>query len=499
MIFYLTVPKYTAFRDTDRPLFVNRNALFGSEAPSRLPRARGLWALDSGGYMELTKHGRWTVKPSRYVKEVRRARAEIGNLEWAATLDWMTEENVLAKTGKSVEEHQGLTIESYLQLRADAPDLADLWLPVLQGQSVEDYLTHFEMFLHHGVDLRRVNMVGVGSVCRCAHNPRLRAVFSALRSIGLRRLHGFGVKQSALRWSDVLERPTRADVEALYHRAMENGVPYDVFEDLLRDDPAYGAVSWERDEVSLCGFLASADSAAWGTRARKHAGAVRAARFRLAELRGVPRTEIREIRGELWFGRDLVGAIRADLAGVRPALPRGPDDVAPALHATQMLRPCAERAAAWRKGRDAGRKPHESCNMCVPWALTWREQLRATLEPNGCWEETPSLRRLKAPGFEAQRAMIERSLAAARAWREHGPEHFGTLDEMPAWARRQALERRARELAARVDAGDATAVDALNETYDLLAREAGLENPPAWAWPHESAPPLELTIEGRVG
>jgi hypothetical protein len=71
VIFYLTFPKQNAFSlvPPGTPLFVNRNALFGKDSSyartGKLPRARGPWALDSGGFTELTTHGRWTITPRR--------------------------------------------------------------------------------------------------------------------------------------------------------------------------------------------------------------------------------------------------------------------------------------------------------------------------------------------------------------------------------------------------------------------------------------------------
>ncbi len=57
----------------------------------RLPRARGPGALDSGGFSELSLHGRWTMTVEDYITEVRRYVACIGNLEWAAQQVWMVE------------------------------------------------------------------------------------------------------------------------------------------------------------------------------------------------------------------------------------------------------------------------------------------------------------------------------------------------------------------------------------------------------------------------
>ena len=64
--------------------------------------------------MALRKHGVWPITHEQYVKAVRRCVAEIGAPLFAPCMDWMTEDVILEKTGKSVEEHQWLTIESYL-------------------------------------------------------------------------------------------------------------------------------------------------------------------------------------------------------------------------------------------------------------------------------------------------------------------------------------------------------------------------------------------------
>jgi len=69
---------------SDVPLFLSRRWLAGRKS---LPRARGPWALDSGGFTELSTYGRWTLTPVDYAAEVRRYAGEIGNLAWAAAMD----------------------------------------------------------------------------------------------------------------------------------------------------------------------------------------------------------------------------------------------------------------------------------------------------------------------------------------------------------------------------------------------------------------------------
>lgn len=151
------------------------------------------WALDSGGFSELSIHGHWTVTPLQYVEEVRRYREEIGSLAWAAVQDHMCEPWILARTGASVAEHQHRTTESALQLRGLAPEVA--WLPVLQGWRLEDYLRHWEAYDRAGIDLEAEPLVGLGSVCR---RQRTEEVARIVQSLAPLRIHAFGVKLAGL-------------------------------------------------------------------------------------------------------------------------------------------------------------------------------------------------------------------------------------------------------------------------------------------------------------
>lgn len=178
------------------PLFVSDRRL--RRYRRRLPIARTEWALDSGGFTELTTHGSWEFGPSpdRYAASVRRYRYEIGRLSWAAPQDWMCEPSILARTGLTVVEHQARTVGSYLQLRALAPDLP--FIPILQGWTVSDYLRCIDRYTAAGVDLSNAEFVGVGSVCRRQSTGEAHAIISAIRSAGVTHLHGFGVKTTGL-------------------------------------------------------------------------------------------------------------------------------------------------------------------------------------------------------------------------------------------------------------------------------------------------------------
>lgn len=182
------------------PLFVSRRRL----APLKThKRATCEWVLDSGGFSELGLFGEWKTTPTQYMAEARRWRDEIGGLRWAAIQDWMCEPFMLEKTGKSITEHQRLTIESLDRLRNAAPDVP--WAPVLQGWSATDYYSHVEQYDRAGFDLTKEPIVGVGSVCRRQHTATAEVMLRTLKAIGL-KLHGFGFKALGMqRCWDVLE------------------------------------------------------------------------------------------------------------------------------------------------------------------------------------------------------------------------------------------------------------------------------------------------------
>ena len=160
----------------------------------RLPRARTVWGLDSGGFTELATFGTWDTgpTPAHYVVRVRRYRDEIGHLAWAAPQDWMCEPFIVAKTGLSVPEHQRRTVDNFLHLRDLAPDLPII--PVVQGWTAGDYLACVDLYTAAGVDLTRAPLVGVGSVCRRQGTDQVGEILTALHRAGVTRLHGFGFK-----------------------------------------------------------------------------------------------------------------------------------------------------------------------------------------------------------------------------------------------------------------------------------------------------------------
>jgi hypothetical protein len=187
----------------DVPVFVSRRVF-----PKRtLPRAVGSYAIDSGGFTELQKYGRWTITPAQYVAFLRRCWDEVGPFDFAAPMDWMCEPAVInggwfngqhfVGTKLPLRWHQRQTVRNYIQLRDLAPDLPII--PVIQGWRETDYLRCADMYTDAGVDLAAAPLVGLGSVCRRQNTTEAAHIIDALREHGVSSLHGFGFKVEGLR------------------------------------------------------------------------------------------------------------------------------------------------------------------------------------------------------------------------------------------------------------------------------------------------------------
>lgn len=200
------------------PILVSYGRLRDVQA---LPVAHAPWVLDSRGFNEIREHGRWTIDAAQYVADCRRYRDEIGRLQWVTPQDWPAGAALLERTGLTEDEHQRRTVASVVELRAAAPDL-DV-IAVVTGKDVAGYLRCIELYAAAGIDLRAERLpVGVGALV--GRTPTEAAdIVRVLHAAGLRNLHGFGVKGRVL--------------------------------DLVGD------------------LLASVDSAAWSTEARRRAGA----------------------------------------------------------------------------------------------------------------------------------------------------------------------------------------------------------------------------------
>jgi hypothetical protein len=223
-------------------LFVAMPRLLRKRTP--FPPALHPHCIDSGGFSELQKHGKWTRSAREYVALVRRITGELGPelCKWVAPQDYMCERIVIEggvaprglvfkgtrelrglRPGEpeqtrrtAVRIHQHLTRDNYLELKELAPEVR--FIPVLQGQTLEDYEYCDQLYHDAGVDLARMPVVGLGSVCRRQAESEIEEIVNHFHAKGY-RLHGFGVKTlglgrygpklvsaDSLAWSDVARK-----------------------------------------------------------------------------------------------------------------------------------------------------------------------------------------------------------------------------------------------------------------------------------------------------
>lgn len=188
------------------PLFVSRRRLTRHKHPKR---AQGPWALDSGGFTELTQNGTWTTTAHTYIQEVRRWSDQIGQLQWAAAQDWMVEPHIRKLTGRSLDRHQQHTVTNYLTLKWLDNQLP--FIPVLQGHNLpnqhpaDSYLRCWDRYHKAGIDLEhqleggQIPVVGIGSVCRRQHTNQAHQIVERLAAAGLAgHMHLFGAKTTGL-------------------------------------------------------------------------------------------------------------------------------------------------------------------------------------------------------------------------------------------------------------------------------------------------------------
>lgn len=177
------------------------------------------WIMDSGAFTEISTHGRYRHSVAEYAAEIRRWAGD-GRLLAAVAQDWMCEPWIVAKTGLSVAEHQRLTVERYDALVACQTGV--YIMPVLQGYAPEDYVTHVRAY---GPRLGPGAWVGVGSVCKRNGDPA--AIFRVLRAIRDERpdlrLHGFGLKTTALSSPAIVDMLHSADSMAWSFAARKQG------------------------------------------------------------------------------------------------------------------------------------------------------------------------------------------------------------------------------------------------------------------------------------
>lgn len=190
--------------------FVSVNRLRTRKKPMQIKD----WIMDSGAFTEIATYGGYRELAEVYAAQIRRWKHN-GNLLAAVAQDFMCEGHMLAKTDATnvalvgmwpvfgpatadtlIAVHQLWTIERYDALTACDTGGVHI-LPVLQGYSPESYVAHIHQY---GARLLHGMWVGVGSVCKRNGDPAaIEAVLAAIKTTRPDlRLHGFGIKQTAL-------------------------------------------------------------------------------------------------------------------------------------------------------------------------------------------------------------------------------------------------------------------------------------------------------------
>jgi hypothetical protein len=191
----------------------------------------GDWIMDSGAFSTILKHRGYPDPPETYARQIKRW-SQNGRLLAAVTQDYMCEAHMLALTGLSVAEHQRLTVERFDAI--SACDLGGVYLmPVLQGYAPQDYVAHIETY---GDRLGENAWVGVGSVCKRNGNPAaIEAVLLAIKAARPDlRLHGFGLKLTALASALIRALLATADSMAWSYSARKQGRNGNSIQEALR-------------------------------------------------------------------------------------------------------------------------------------------------------------------------------------------------------------------------------------------------------------------------
>jgi len=215
--------------------FISVNRVRGRKRPFMV----GDWIMDSGAFTEVSTHGRYRHDVAEYANQVARWK-DNGNMLAAVSQDYMCEPFILQKTGMNVGEHQALTINRYDELLRY--DTGAYIMPVLQGFAPWEYVSHLRQYDNK---LALGAWVGVGSVCkRNAEPTSVWRVLAAIKQVRPDlRLHGFGLKMTALADASIRELLHTSDSMAWSYHARMHG----------RSGNDWREAAWMVDKVSaLC-------------------------------------------------------------------------------------------------------------------------------------------------------------------------------------------------------------------------------------------------------
>lgn len=191
------------------------------------PLGCGELLLDSRAFRVLELHGEHQLTPLAYALLAARIARLCGQIT-VVTQDYMCERYIfdcrfrLLGVRFSVADHQRLTIARYDELSFYASRLGLSVMPVLQGYSPAEYVSHV---LQYGRRLKIGMWVGVGSVCKRNADPSaIRDVLYSIQRVRPDlRLHGFGIKTTSIAHPVVRQQLFSADSMAWSYAARKQG------------------------------------------------------------------------------------------------------------------------------------------------------------------------------------------------------------------------------------------------------------------------------------
>lgn len=244
MRFFVGLHVLSAAKKVSHPAFISVNMIRSRKSAFEV----GDWILDSGAFSTILMHGGYPEPPNEYAAQIKRW-SKNGNLLTAVAQDYMCESAMLAITGHTVAEHQRMTIERYDALLACDTGGVPI-MPVLQGYDPKEYVEHIRQY---GNRLTPGMWVGVGSVCKRNASPAaIEAVLLAIKTERPDlRLHGFGIKTTALRSEIVRDLLYTADSMAWSYSARKQGRDgndwreAEAFGRKIKDMPIQRQLFWE--------------------------------------------------------------------------------------------------------------------------------------------------------------------------------------------------------------------------------------------------------------
>ena len=148
--------------------------------------------MDSGAFAVILKYGKYPFTPEEYALGIEKWHPDV-----AWTMDYPCEPSVQKKGQYGPVSAQEMTITNQLKLL----DLNTDTQMVVQGWTVQDYLENIDRIKDQGLLTERL---GIGSICRRGQNREIARIIRAIHNNvpSWVKLHGFGIKVSALKYTD---------------------------------------------------------------------------------------------------------------------------------------------------------------------------------------------------------------------------------------------------------------------------------------------------------